>query len=117
MDVASVGDLDEREPLGVEAYGYRVALFLLDDEVHALMARCPHKGGPLDEGYVKEDLVVCPWHGAMFRLDTGECVGGPAEKAAVAFPVAIEDDRVLVGPPPPGTEPPPPSFGGFFSPL
>lgn len=111
VDVCAVEDLPERDPLGVEAHGYRIALYVLDDEVHALLARCPHAGGPLDEGYVKDDVVVCPWHGSMFRIDTGECLSGPCEKkGATVFPIDIAEGRVLVGPPPPGTEPPPPSF-------
>lgn len=110
VDVCSVDELPERDPLGVDAHGYRLALFVEDDEVTALLARCPHAGGPLDEGYVKDGVVACPWHGSMFSVVSGECLSGPATAGATAFPVRIDGDRVLIGPPPPGTEPPPPSF-------
>jgi len=33
-----------------------------DDEVFALLNRCPHKGGPLSEGIVYGRTVACPLH-------------------------------------------------------
>lgn len=109
--VCHVEDLPDRDPFAVEVHGYRVALFVVDDEVFALWSRCPHAGGPLDEGYVKEGVVACPWHSSMFQIATGECLSGPCTKGATVFPVSItEEGDVLVGPPPAGTDPPPPSF-------
>lgn len=112
-DVAGVDDVSDREPLAVQAHGYPLALFRVGDEFFALWSRCPHAGGPLDEGYQKGDVVVCPWHGSMFRVTTGERLDGPADTGATAFPVEVEDGRVWVGPPPGGTPPPPPSFLQF----
>ncbi len=113
VDVAGVDDVGEREPLSVEAHGYPIALFRVGQEFGALWTRCPHAGGPLDGGYVKGDLVVCPWHGSVFRVTTGERLEGPAQTNATAFPVEVADGRILIGPPPQGTAPPPPSFLSF----
>lgn len=110
VDVAGLDEVREREPLAVDAHGYRVALFRIGDAISALWSRCPHAGGPLDEGYVNGDVVACPWHGGMFRVSDGECLGGPPESPATVFPVRLSGERILVGPPPPGTEPPPPSL-------
>jgi nitrite reductase/ring-hydroxylating ferredoxin subunit len=110
VDVAGVDDIDEREPLAVQAHGYPIALFRVGDEISALWSRCPHAGGPLDQGYQKGDVVMCPWHGSMFRVTTGERLDGPSPVDATAFPVEVEDDRIWIGPPPPGMDPPPPSF-------
>jgi nitrite reductase/ring-hydroxylating ferredoxin subunit len=35
---------------------------------------CPHEDGPLADGWVEGDTVVCPWHGFDFDLKTGECL-------------------------------------------
>ena len=114
VDVAGVGDVPDRAPMSVSAHGYPIALFRVgEDMFSALWARCPHAGGPLDDGYVKGDVVVCPWHSSMFRITTGERLDGPAQTDATVFPVEVADGRIYVGPPPAGLDPPAPSFLGF----
>ncbi|WP_428267384.1 Rieske (2Fe-2S) protein [Haliangium sp.] len=39
--------------------------------------RCPHDGGPLSDGFVDGDQLVCARHGWSFDLDTGARSGGP----------------------------------------
>jgi nitrite reductase/ring-hydroxylating ferredoxin subunit/uncharacterized membrane protein len=51
------------------------------DRVYALAETCAHLGGPLSEGKLEGDTVVCPWHASRFKLESGEVVDGPA-----AFP-------------------------------
>ena len=36
-----------------------------------LKRRCPHQGAPMEQGRIKGDWLVCPWHGYRFSL-TGE---------------------------------------------
>ncbi len=38
---------------------------------------CPHLGGPLLEGAVREGRVRCPWHAYEFDLATGACLTPP----------------------------------------
>lgn len=40
---------------------------------HATSPLCPHENGPLAEGWIEGDAVVCPWHGFDFELGTGKC--------------------------------------------
>jgi nitrite reductase (NADH) small subunit len=42
--------------------------------VHALVDKCPHKGGPLSQGIVHGDRVTCPLHAWQVELPTGEVV-------------------------------------------
>ena len=41
-------------------------------EVFAVENRCPHLRGPLSEGIVGAEKVVCPLHGHKFNLRTGK---------------------------------------------
>ena len=34
---------------------------------------CPHNGGPLAEGLVRDGVVTCPWHWYSYELATGRC--------------------------------------------
>jgi len=36
-------------------------------------AACPHHGGPLAEGLVRDGVVTCPWHWYSYELATGRC--------------------------------------------
>ena len=52
--------------------GGQVAVFRLrDGSVRALPAVCPHKGGPLADGTIDLNVVVCPLHQHTFDLATG----------------------------------------------
>ncbi|ATY34468.1 Rieske (2Fe-2S) protein [Sphingomonas psychrotolerans] len=71
------------------------------EQVHGYVDRCPHMGLPLardlDE-YVTPngDLLMCSWHGAMFRIEDGFCVGGPCSGARLQlWPVAVRDRMIV----------------------
>lgn len=66
-------------------------------KVYGYVDRCPHAGLPLArtlDGYLtdRKDLIVCAWHGALFRPDDGVCVGGPcAGSRLTPWPLRVED--------------------------
>jgi|GEM_PF-915316 len=41
------------------------------DRVYALQNRCGHAGAALNQGECTDGLIVCPLHGAAFRLESG----------------------------------------------
>jgi nitrite reductase (NADH) small subunit len=50
----------------------QVAVFRLrDGTLRALSAVCPHRGGPLADGLLDDEVVVCPLHGYTYDLKTG----------------------------------------------
>jgi nitrite reductase (NADH) small subunit len=56
--------------------GRDVAVFRCrSGEVFATSAECPHRGGPLADGLVGGHSVICPMHGFVFDLRTGEAPG------------------------------------------
>lgn len=62
--------------------------------------RCPHAGVPLAQrldDYLSPagDLIACSWHGALFQIDDGLCVGGPCVgQHLTAWPVIVTDGIV-----------------------
>ena len=59
------------------ALGMDVALFRNDqNQVFALLDRCPHKGGPLSQGIVFGTQVACPLHNWTISLSDG-CARAP----------------------------------------
>lgn len=56
---------------------------------------CLHRGGPLGQGVIEGDKVVCPWHLWAWDPKTGEAAHNPAAKVAV-YPIKIENSDVLI---------------------
>ncbi|MGH9597173.1 MAG: Rieske (2Fe-2S) protein, partial [Edaphobacter sp.] len=46
----------------VELEGATVCLANVDGELSALDNVCPHRQGPLGQGWVEGEAVICPWH-------------------------------------------------------
>ncbi|MGZ4811103.1 MAG: Rieske (2Fe-2S) protein [Thermoanaerobaculia bacterium] len=95
IDVASVNDL----PMG-RARSYlvgerKIALYHTSSGFFASENTCPHRGGPLGEGDLIGDEIVCPWHLWGFDVPTGLCSGNP-EISILTHEVRLLDDRILV---------------------
>ena len=59
--------------------GHQVAVFRKrDGTLRALSAVCPHKGGPIADGQIDNQVVLCPLHLNAFELDTGCSTTGAA---------------------------------------
>ena len=71
------------------------------DAVVGYVDRCPHMGLPLAQkldDYLSPDggLIACDWHGALFEIGSGKCVGGPCVGASLtAWPVAVADGFIV----------------------
>jgi nitrite reductase (NADH) small subunit len=80
----ALGPID-RIPLGearvFSVGGQDVAVFRCrTGEVFATSATCPHRGGPLADGVIGGTSVVCPMHGLVFDLRTGEAPGRDCDR-------------------------------------
>lgn len=47
--------------------------------LYATQASCPHRGGPLADGVVGGNVLICPLHAVKFDLETGAALGGACE--------------------------------------
>ena len=56
---------------------------------------CVHRGGPLGQGVVDGNKIICPWHGWMFDVNTGASTHNPGARVHV-FPLKIEGDDVYI---------------------
>jgi NAD(P)H-dependent nitrite reductase small subunit len=93
--VAAISDVPEGGAFVSEAAGKAIALFKVEGQVYALENRCPHRGGPLGEGFLEGKLVTCPWHAWQFDVTNGVCDNIP-DMSQTSYPVKIEGDDVLI---------------------
>jgi len=60
----------------------------------AMENRCPHRGGPLAEGIVGMDKVICPLHGHKFDLASGR--GTEKHECVRTFKVREENGEMMM---------------------
>ncbi len=78
----------------VREQGTQVAVFrAADDQVFALLDRCPHKGGPLSQGIVFGTSVACPLHNWTIGLADG-CAQAPDSGCTQRFAVKVQGGLV-----------------------
>ena len=76
--------------------GLDVAVFRTSqDEVFALLDRCPHKAGVLSQGIVFGQHVACPLHNWTIGLCDGQAAA-PDEGCTPGFRVKVEQGNVYL---------------------
>lgn len=91
----SAGDLKDGAAAAVSCEGRVVAVFNRGGLIRALEDACPHMGGPLSEGSVRDGVVVCPWHGWSYDLADGSCREHPGVRAKT-YEAKVEGGDVLI---------------------
>ena len=89
-EAPAVGQVMEAEVRGVG-----VCLANVSGELSALDNVCPHRQGPLGQGWVEGEAVVCPWHSWAFNAKTGVAEYPEGERVG-SFAVRVEGEDVLV---------------------
>jgi nitrite reductase/ring-hydroxylating ferredoxin subunit/uncharacterized membrane protein len=100
-------DLTDNRPHRVRAGDVEVVLVRADGRIHALENACPHLGGPLSQGWLRDGSITCPWHGSEFELRSGESLNGPAVAPAPCFQTRVRDGWIEVRRAPKATGSPP----------
>jgi len=88
--------LAEGVPLAGHVDEHEIVLVRRGDAVHALGARCPHRGAALADGIVAHGTIRCPWHHASFRLEDG-AARAPSLDALPCWDVVHDGATVRVG--------------------
>ena len=79
----------------VEVGEVAICLANVRGELSALDNWCPHRRGPLGQGWIEGDAVICPWHSWAFNTKTGKADYPEHEKVEV-FPLRVEGEDVLI---------------------
>ena len=95
VKVADTGELEPGKGLHTEIGDTSVALFNVEGDFYALAGRCPHRGGPLGDGYLDGKEVMCPLHAWTFDVTTGQNIHNPDLKQP-CFETRVEDGCVFV---------------------
>ena len=94
--VARATEIPSGEMKLVDLDGENVVVANVDGTFLAFGNTCTHVGGPLEEGDLNGETVVCPWHASVFDITSGEPLGGPAEESIPIYEVQVAGDEIRV---------------------
>src|SRR3989304_527638 len=96
VDIGSAEGLSKTPLKRVTATNRELAVSCKDGTFGVVSNACNHVGGPLGDGRLDGDYIVCPWHNWKFHRCSGLGEPGFEEDRVPAYPVKIESGRVLV---------------------
>jgi nitrite reductase/ring-hydroxylating ferredoxin subunit/multimeric flavodoxin WrbA len=89
-------ELLTRVPFAVKLDRQQIAVFHHEGRFRAIGNRCNHKGGPLCEGTVRGEFVMCPWHAWEYSVVTGKGPPGYDAEAVPTFEIEERADGVYL---------------------
>jgi 3-phenylpropionate/trans-cinnamate dioxygenase ferredoxin subunit len=95
VKVARKEDIPPGKMKEVKIADESVLLVHSDGQFFAVQNPCTHMGCSLSEGAVRGRVIVCPCHGAMFRID-GDARTLPATKPLRAYELRLDGEDILV---------------------
>lgn len=93
IDVAGLDELSKNVMKRVEIFGHKVIVANTGKEIVAFAQRCPHTTGPLDKGLLRGRKVICPLHGYIWNVCTGEPIEPADEDILPRYTVQIDTER------------------------
>lgn len=96
IKVATTDDIEPNQGKLVEVKGKKIALFNVAEKYFAIDDTCTHRGGPLSDGILVGDEVTCPWHGAKFKVGSGEVCNPPAPTGVNSYSVRVTGSDIEI---------------------
>ena len=94
--ITSLDNIPVREGRAVNLDGRELAIFNLDGKFMAVDNRCPHRGGPLADGIVAGNHVVCPLHGWKVCLENGRVTKPETPACVLTYRTRVKNGLVWV---------------------
>ena len=79
--IARCEDVTDR-PVPIQLLDVKLVIYRTSQGLSVALDRCPHRGVPLSKGCVKNDHLVCAYHGLNFNAK-GTCTKVPAQPTLV----------------------------------
>jgi len=61
-------DFEEGKLVRTDIDGKSIVLGMAKDKLYAMDSVCSHEGGPLEEGWLEDYSLTCPWHQGVFDI-------------------------------------------------
>jgi nitrite reductase/ring-hydroxylating ferredoxin subunit/multimeric flavodoxin WrbA len=95
-DLGSIDDFALRPLTAARIGTIKIVVTHVNGEFGVLSGVCNHAGGPLADGRLVGDYLVCPWHNWKYHRHTGVGEPGFEADAVPSYAVNIVNGRLLV---------------------
>ncbi len=89
-------ELAEGKPTRAMYQGVPILLVRLENRLFAIAETCSHFSGPLSEGKLVGESIVCPYHSSRFSLHDGRVLDGPAVHPQPCLDVRVRAGQIEV---------------------
>ena len=89
-------ELANDKPTRAMHQGVPILLVRRDDRLFAMAETCSHFSGPLSEGKLEGDSIVCPYHFSRFALEDGRALDQPAVHPQPCLEIRVFNGQIEV---------------------
>ena len=97
VEVGPVEEFTQERIFFLEIDDLQIVVFNIGGKYFAIEDRCSHDDGPLGEGDLEDNKIVCPRHGAQFDVRTGAALSLPAVVDIPAYPIRLVEGQLEIG--------------------
>jgi 3-phenylpropionate/trans-cinnamate dioxygenase ferredoxin component len=97
VEIGPLIQLPPGERLFAEVGGRSIVIFNIAGKLFAIGDVCSHDNGPVGDGDIDGDEIICPRHGARFDFSSGKATSLPAIIDIPAYPLRIINDMIELG--------------------
>jgi len=94
--LATLNDVPSGEMSSHDVGDIHIALYNIDGTIFATDNVCTHAYALLTDGWLDNNIIECPLHGARFHIPTGKCTQEPGGRDLICYAVKREGERLLV---------------------
>ena len=96
ITVAATSALAPDSVIGVTVGSLDIAIYNVGGQLYATDNICPHAYGYLNHGYLEDDIIECPLHGARFDITSGRVRAFPATTPLPTYELRVVDGQIEV---------------------
>jgi nitrite reductase/ring-hydroxylating ferredoxin subunit len=104
IPIGKVSEFENRRGKCFQIGTIKIAVFRDGDRFGAVGHECIHMGGPLADGDLKDDYIICPFHGWTYDFQTGMGSHRFKGEDVPSYPIKVVNGEVFLSLEEKGTE-------------
>ncbi len=89
-------DVPENGMKGFSINGEKVFVANVSGKYYVNSSECTHRGAPMEDGMLDDNIATCPWHGGQFDVTTGNNLSPPSPSPLKHFKSEIKGDEIWI---------------------